>query len=357
MKKKRMISLLLVLTLLLSVLAGCGGQEGDKNDGEKQETTQVVIDSVGREVELPYPVTSAVVANAYNVEIINGIGALDCVIGVDYNIYQDKESWQNRYTEDQVIGKSQKELNYEKIIELAPQVLILTGNGTYEEAQEQLSPFGIQVCVVDAYYTDQFAQNCELLGKIFGKEAEAAELSDYFMSKLDYIQKQLAGVEKKTIYFEYRRAGNTTIPGNYFFNMVEYSGGENLFKDAANEEVDTEAVVVKNPEYIVKVSAPDVYSSYYPPTLEEHQAIKEELVSRPGWDEITAVKEDNILLLSHYVHGGASKLVGTMYIAKFLYPELLPDLHPEQVFKDWLEKYQHLDYIEGHTYPAYTFED
>ena len=100
-----------------------------------------------------------------------------------------------------------------------------------------------------------------------------------------------------------------------------------------------------------------MYSSYYPPTQEEHLAIKEELCSRPGFDEIDAVKNDNILLLSHYVHGGASKIVGALYIAKFLYPEQLPELHPEQVFRDWLEKYQGLDYIEGHTYPKFTFED
>ncbi len=42
-----------------------------------------------------------------------------------------------------------------------------------------------------------------------------------------------------------------------------------------------------------------------------------------------------------------------MYIAKFLYPEQLPDLHPEDVFKVWLEKYQHLPYVAGHTYPAF----
>ena len=71
------------------------------------------------------------------------------------------------------------------------------------------------------------------------------------------------------------------------------------------------------------------------------------------WSKISAVKNKKVLLLSHYVHGGASKLVGTMYIAKFLYPEYLPDLHPENVFQDWLTKYQHLDYIAGHTYPAY----
>ncbi|MBU5464718.1 ABC transporter substrate-binding protein [Anaerotignum sp. MSJ-24] len=363
-KITKLVALLLAMIFAMSAMTGCSSSSNttetkaeDTNDDSTASETQVVIDSIGREVEIPDPVTKAVVANAYNTEIINAIDALDCVIGVDYNIYQDKESWKNKFTEDMVIGQSQKELNYEKIIELAPEVLILTGNGTYEEAEQQLEPFGIKVVVCDAYYTDQFEKSCDLLGQVFGKEENADELKHYFMDKLDYINKQLEGVEKKTLYFEYRREGNTTIPGNFFYYMVEYAGADNVFKDSQNVEVESEAVIAANPEYIVKVSAPDVYSSYYPPTLEEHQAIKEELISRPGWDEIDAVKNDNILLLSHYVHGGASKLVGCMYIAKFLYPDLLPDLHPEEVFRDWLEKYQKLDYIEGHTYPAYTFED
>ena len=364
MKKgyNKKLSLLLVSVMLAAGAAGCTkpaeNAAGPKSEQNQEELpVQTVTDSIGREVEIPNPVTKAVVANAYNTEIINAIDALDCVIGVDYNIYQDKESWKNRFTEDMVIGKSQKDLNYEKIIELNPEVLILTGNGTYEEAEAQLEPFGIKVVVCDAYYTDQFEKSCDLLGQIFGKEDNADGLKHYFMDKLDYINEQLKDVDKKTVYFEYRTEGNTTIPGNFFYYMVEYSGADNIFKDAANVQIESEAVVAANPEYIVKVSAPDVYSSYYPPTIEEHQQIKEELISRLGWDEINAVKNDNILLLSHYVHGGASKLVGTMYIAKFLYPELLPDLHPEQVFRDWLEKYQKLDYIEGHTYPAYTFED
>ena len=354
----------LILAVLLVIVLGClcacsasnSGGISENADSQSGDTV-FVTDSIGREIEIPNPVTKAVVANAYNTEIINAIGALDCVIGVDYNIYQDKESWKNRFTEDMVIGKSQKDLNYEKIIELNPQVLILTGNGTWEEAEEELEPFGIKVIVCNAYYTNEFAQSCDILGKVFGREEESEELKNYFMDKLDYVKQQLEDVEKKRVYCEYRTEGNTTIPGDFFYYMVEYSGADNIFKDAKAVQVETEAVVEANPEYIIKVSAPDVYSSYYPPTEEEHLAIKEELCSRPGFDEIDAVKNDNILLLSHYVHGGASKIVGALYIAKFLYPEQLPELHPEQVFRDWLEKYQGLDYIEGHTYPKFTFED
>ena len=99
------VSLMTAAVLLVSSIVGCGNGEKKNEESietEAQETVenegmQTVTDSVGRSVEIPDPVTKAVVANAYNTEIINAIDALDCVIGVDYNIYQDKESWKDVY--------------------------------------------------------------------------------------------------------------------------------------------------------------------------------------------------------------------------------------------------------------------
>lgn len=353
MKKKQFVAVLLTFIFCLLMLSGC---MNEKSSDDTKNSIKIV-DSLGREVTLDKPVTRAVVANAYNTELINAIGAIDSVVGVDYNIYQDQNGFKNKFTKDMVIGKSQRELNYEKIIELKPQVLILTSNGTWQDAEAKLKPFNIKVINVDSYYTDKFAENLLLLGKIFGKEKNATECSEYFLSKLKYIDEQLKNVPRKTVYFEYRKAGNTTIPGNYFYEMVNLAHGDNIFKDAKNVSIDIESVVEKNTQYIVKVSDTNVYSSYVPPTEAEHKHIFEEICARPGWDQIDAVKNKKVLLLSHYVHGGASKLVGTMYIAKFLYPEYLPDLHPENVFKDWLTKYQHLDYIAGHTYPAFKLDE
>lgn len=119
-----------------------------------------------------------------------------------------------------------------------------------------------------------------------------------------------------------------------------------------NVSVDSESIIERNPQCIVKVGENNVSSSYIPPTETEFIKRMKEIKNRPGWDSIDAVKNNKILLLSHFCQGGASKLVGTMYIAKFMYPELLPELNPEEVFKVWLEKYQGLKYISGHTYPA-----
>ena len=353
---RRLLSLLSLLSLLLlpalvaSLFTGCGGGE---KPAEKSAAGFTVIDSLGREVHLNAPARRAIVENAYNAELITAIGAIEQVAGVDYYIYQDQEGFNHRFTENMLIGKGKGEVNYERIIELNPDVFITTSNSAWTTTEEKLKPFGIPVLIVDAYYTDQFAKNVALLGKIFGREREAQEFGDYFTSKLAYIEERLKDVPKKTVYFEYRTAGTTTIPGDYFYYMVNYAHADNIFADAKNVHINPETVPLKNPSYIIKVSDTDVFSSYVPPTAKDMQKIYEGIISRPGWDDTDAVKNGNILLLSHYVHGGASKLVGTMYIAKFLYPEELPDLEPEEVFKTWVEKYQQLPYIAGHTRPAF----
>lgn len=337
--------------MLCLVMLSCGYGSDNVVMKTAQQKTIIVKDSVGREVELPYPLERVAVCNVYNAELITAVGAIDKIVGVDNYIFKDQSGFKNRFTAAQVFGISQNAMNYEKLAELAPQAVIITGEGTWRDAQEMLDRFGIKVIVINSYYTDQFADNCRLVGRIFGREEQAEELVRYFTDKLAYIQSQLKDVPRKSLYFEYRTLGKTAVPGDYFYKMVEYSGADNIFAAAEGSQVDQEAIIEKDPQYIVKVADANAYSSYQPPTIEEEKSIKQELVSRSGWAGIDAVRNDRILLLSHYLHGGASKLVGTIYIAKFLYPEYLPELHPGEVFKTWLEKYQQLQYIKGHSYP------
>lgn len=349
MRAMRAFALWLCLVGLAAALfSGCGKEKTE--EVHQAETT--VVDAVGRSVVLPHPVTRAAVANRYNMEVIQSIGALDRVCGVDYGIYQDRDAY-GGFSEDQVIGTNQGALNYERIIELHPEVLILPGNGAWEDAESKLSPFGIKVVVMNPYYTDKFEELYRLAGAIFGKETEADDFIRYFKEKLDYVQTQLANVPRKTVYYEYKKPGWTTVPGDYFYKMVEFAGGDNIFSDAVNTHVDLEAVVERNPDAIIKVGEEGEAPRWQALGAAEMTARKQRLIARPGWDHIKAVQNDKILIMSQYVQGGAAKIIGTLYIAKFLYPEQLPDLYPEDVFKYWVEHYQHKEYQSGHTLPVF----
>ena len=255
-------SKIIAIMLLLCcgmMLFGCADDNGRRK--AEQQKTIVVTDSVGRKVELPYPLERVAVCNVYNAELITAVGAIDKIVGVDNYIFKDQSGFKNRFNEAQVFGISQNAMNYEKLAELAPQAVIITGEGTWRDAQEMLDRFGIKVIVINSYYTDQFADNCRLIGRIFGREEQAEELVNYFNDKLAYIQKQLQGVPRRSLYFEYRTLGKTAVPGDYFYKMVEYSGADNIFAAAKGSQVDQEAIIEKDPQYIVKVADANAYSS------------------------------------------------------------------------------------------------
>ena len=357
--KGALFSIVLGLSLTVGIYAE-GSQEKSDEQSEMQTKQETIIltDNIGREVELPYPVTRAVAANRYNSELIRASGAIDYMIGADLNTIQDRKYWGN-YDPDSVIGKSQRELNYEKIIQMDPQVVILPHNGAVKEAEQKLAPFGIKVFVISGYDTGDFENQIRNIGRMFNTEDEAEEFLNYFTQPLDYIREQLQGVEKKTIYFETTRDLGTTFPGGYYFKMIEYAGAYNIFSDPPTDlkesEIDPEAVITANPEYIVKNITPDKArvgtGVYAPPPLEQRKEEIEKIKNRPGWDEIKAVQNDNVYVMSQFGHGGASKIIGALYVAKWLYPDKLPELDPDEYFRAWLEDFQGFEYIDGHFYP------
>lgn len=355
MLRKKLV--LLIFLLAVAFVAGCGGQGPDSSQ-EPSTQTVTITDNAGRTVEVPYPVEEAVVVTRYNNELVRAIGAIDHVISVDMNTAQDREFW-SEFDPENTVGTGQRELNYEKIIELAPQVLILPQNGTWQEAEETLAPFDIKVVVVSGYDTGDFINQVTNLGKIFGHEAGAEEFIAWYNSPLKYIEKQLAGEEKRTVYLETLTEYSTSFTGDYYADMLNFAGADHIFQELpeglTGSIINPEDVILRNPEVIVKMITPDHALAgtglYEAPLLEQRERVIAEIKNRPAWDEITAVQNDEVYLMSQFGHGGASKLVGAVYIAKWLYPELMTELDPQEIERQWLEDLQGFRYIDGHFHP------
>lgn len=372
-RTKSILSLLLALALAASLCA-CGGSQPDKPSSPAPEApgssapspaepespaTITLTDNLGREVELPYPVERCAVALRYTNELIRACGAIDKVIAVDLNTAQDRDYW-GMFDPGEVIGKGQRELDYEKIIQLAPQVLILPSNGSWEEAEEKLAPFGIKVFIISGYDTMDFENQCGNIGKMFGVEETADRFCSYFTEKLAYIDNQLEGVEPRTYYYEGNKDYATTLPGDYFFDMFRLAHAKNIFEEDATQisvnEVDPEEVIRRQPDVIIKCITPDSARTgtglYIPPEKEDFQKSYQALIARPAWGEIPAVKNGDVYYMTQFSHGGACKLVGTMYVAKWMYPDLLPELDPDEVFRAWMEDFQGFQNIPGHFFTA-----
>ncbi len=322
-------------------------------------TTKVVVDGLGREVEIPWPLERAVVANRYNSELIRACGAIDRVISVDTNTAQDRVYW-SQFDPENVIGKGQSDLNYEKIVDLGAQVLITPKNGKYEQDIEKLEPFGIKVLVVTGWDAADLPNQIDAIGRIFDEEENATKLRNFYESNLQELESSLSGLtdaDKKTVYWEYGDPYTTCVPGTSsdgWHNMLVMAGAKNLFGDAslAGKEIDPEEIVLADPDLIIKTSSGPALKNtgvYTPPTQEMYEEMVNEMISRPGWSDLTAVKDKNLYCTTGFCAGGLGKMIGTLYTAKWLYPELTGSIDPDAVFDEWMAM-QGADPIRGHVY-------
>ena len=346
-----------IFFLLITAVAGFLMRMGEQSLARQhvQEQTITLTDSLGRRVVLPYPLTRVAVVNPYNAELIAAVGAENTICGIDKDIYENRAALHVPLTKDMIVSPhGETNLNLEQVIRLKPQVLILDAGFHYERDERVLGLFGIKVFVLRADSAEHFPENCHLMGQMFGREKEAAALCDYFEAQKAYIDQQLRNVPRKKVYYECRRSCRSVILGEAFNEMLDVAHADNIFADANSIFISNDILILRNPSYIIRLSDVSEPYSYHPPSEEFFRRIKQNIRGRACWDYIDAVKEDNILLYSYYAHGGAAKYVGAMYLAKYLYPEQLPELDPEEVFRVWLTRFQRLDYMPGHTYPSFA---
>ncbi len=268
-----------IISLLLCVmlLAGCGPALA--------QDARTVTDMLGREVTLKGPAERVVVLQPGDAEILYALGALDRVVGrgayVDYPAeVTEIESVQSGY-----------ETNLEQIIALAPQAVIMTAMSQTEDQVKALEDAGISVIVTDAQDLEGIYACITLLGEVMGLEDRAQALVKQIRVDLEAIaaEAKANGSQGKTFYYEESPlqwglwAGGKGI---FFDDLCTLMGMENIFSDLeGHNSVSEEQVLERDPDLIFTTMM------YYGEGLEPD----EEIASRPGWENVSAVKNGAIL--------------------------------------------------------------
>ena len=314
MKHTRMLALLLAAVMLFALLTGCAAkqepaqqepettqtedtaaqqpeteepaQEEVPAEPETAETAVTLTDMTGREITLDAPAERIVALTASDCEILYALGAGDLLVGRgEYCDYPaevlDVPSVQSGY-----------ETNIEQIIALEPQVLIMSTMAQTEEQVQQLENAGIRVVVSDAQDIDGVYTAINMIGTLTGKQDEAASVVESMQKTFDEI-KANAGDGTKTVYFEVSplEYGLWTAGANTFMDEIATMMGlKNCFSDVEGwAEISEEQVLARNPDYIVTIS---MYYGEGPTPVEE-------IASRAGWENVTAVKDGKILNLQN----------------------------------------------------------
>ncbi len=267
---KKLVSLFLALALVLAcvpVLAEGG---------------ITVTDMTGREIVLDGPASKIVALTASDVEILYALGAGDLLVGRgEYCDYPAEVL-------EKPAVQSGNETNLEEIISLEPDVVIMATMAQTVEQVEELEKAGIKVIVSDAQDLEGVYTAITLIGQVVGKDDEAAALVKEMADTFVRISAK-APSTGKTVYFEVSplewglwAAG----PGTFMDELAAICGLTNAFGDLDKQwgEISEEQVFEKDPDYIVTTS---MYWGEGPTPVEE-------IMGRAGWDQLKAVKNNQI---------------------------------------------------------------
>lgn len=253
----------------------------------------------------------------------------------------------------------------EKAFTVRPQVALFglgSGHGPNDKSKtviQQLEAAGIPVVILD-FRMDPLKntpKSMEILGKLFGKEADALAFNTFYKQRLDYIETKLADVtDRPTVFMETHvgmvpnccRAFGRQMMGRF----IEWAGGINAFGEmipGAVGQLNVEHLLTSQPDvYIGSAIGSAATFEKFPTYItlgvgtsnEMAQTTLGNVLARTGVAQLDAVKQGRAHAIWHHFYNTPMNLVAVEVIAKWLHPEVFGDLQPEQTLKTYFDRFQ-----------------
>ena len=192
-------------------------------------------------------------------------------------------------------------------------------------------------------------EEMEKFGYILDKKDEAAEFIDWYEGAivnpvLEKV-KEIPEEDKPKVYSEYARYRVTFEPNSH----IAKTGGKNIFEEmkGGSMAVDPEAVARLNPDIIVMRRQ---IGGFGTTDTTEFEEAREELMSRPELQKVSAVKTGKVYVFSGYIvsymglgQAGGRQFIHDAYQAKWFHPKLFEDLDPKALHQEYLTRFQGVD--------------
>ncbi|NLM43919.1 MAG: ABC transporter substrate-binding protein [Clostridiales bacterium] len=330
---KRIIGLLLVISMFLSLI-GCstnnvgnnsvGDNEESKNEQEVNEITEIKItDHLGREVVFKEKPKRIVSGYYITTSLLIALGLEDNVVGIE--VGADKRPIYllaaPQFIDLPNVG-SAKNFDLEGCAALEPDLVVLPIR--LREAVENLEKLGINVIAVNPENMDLLKETIDMVSKATGTEDRGERLKSYYDSKLAEMKEMVGDSEKKRVYMGGNSDFLSTPSKNMFQNyMIEDAGGFNVTSDIDDTYwavISYEQLLNYNPDVIIIVPSA-VYS-------------KEDILNDEKLKSITAIKNGDVYTMPDAFEAWdspvPSSILGTMWLSSILNE----DKYPYDKFKD-----------------------
>ncbi len=294
----------------------------------------VIEDYDGVSSTIEKPVETIVCLSTSANQIIMALGAFDRVIAWDNSSSENMFPYPDK--ELKVVGNNSHSPKIEAIAELNPDVLI-ADTMLQDDHRKMIQAFNIPVVVERTSDPERLYTTIRNVARVVSKEERAEKLITFIKKYRGLISERLGKLseeEKKKVYWEWYKPFKTSSKTGSVGPKIEAAGGINICADTEGRypTVSSEFVWESNPEVIVKQAGRGA-------SLEEMKEAYNNVITRESLKSTTAVKEGNVHVITWDVFSGLTSIIGDLYFAKWLHPELFEDIKPDKVYGELLNNF------------------
>ena len=278
--KKSTKALLYVLAILLT-LAACGA--GPAPGAQTPAADRPTVDREGFPLTLPDRIETIISLGPSNTEVLAALGFGDMIVATDAFSYDVPG------IAPEISNLSVMDPDLEHIIDLNPDVVFITGMARVagdEDPLRLVSAAGITVVYMPSSTSiEGIKEDIRFMAAVLGDPGAGDALVADMSVEIDRIREIGQTItDRKTVYFEISPAPHLFSFGSETFlnEMIELVGAVNIFADRQGWVPVTDEVILHlNPDVILT-------------SVNFLDDPVGEIMSRPGWDSLSAVQNGNI---------------------------------------------------------------
>lgn len=186
-----------------------------------------------------------------------------------------------------------------------------------------------KVYTMDPHNIDEILISIKDISKMIGKEKEGNELINSLLKRLEFVKSKMYEERPKVVAIEWVDPFFTS--GHWIPEMIETAGGENLIsvERMPSRKMKLEEIKSANPDIIVIMPCGfDVKR-----TISEYNNM---LAGNPNWNELKAVKENNVYAVdanSYFSKPSLRTITGIEILAQIIHPDIFGSIQlPEDSF-------------------------
>ncbi|RRD95878.1 iron ABC transporter substrate-binding protein [Clostridiales bacterium COT073_COT-073] len=329
---------------------------------DSQNEKRKIIDTAGREVEIPKQVKSIICVGVGTLRFTSYMQATDLVVGVEENEMNPKVTKPFSYVNQEIFAKLPHTGNNgktydEEIIKVNPDVIMTSGNKEAADLLQQKTGIPVvAVPLIDNMFDEKIFQMFALLGEVYGRPERAEELIAYVKELRADLESRTADIkeaDKPKVYvggvsfkghhgFEGTEADYSPFTAINAFNLADQTGQKGAFN------IDLEQVLEWDPDII--------FLDFNGMSL-----IKEDYAKNADYyNSLKAIGQGRVYSQISFRFNAVNaelSMADAYYAGKIIYPDRFADIDPVQKAEEIFEKMLGVKFYDTLKENGYEFRE